>query len=118
IVVDRLWNLVMVNTAGNHFFKWLLDLAPTDPLPGDGEANVIRFTLDPEGARRYFLNWETVASDALQWIQREAMGDGPGSEAQALLDVLLAMPGIEPASRMPNLESSALPFVPLRIRKD
>ena len=118
IVVDRLWNLVMVNTAGNHFFKWLLDLAPTDPLPGDGEANVIRFTLDPEGARRYFLNWETVASDALQWIQREAMGDGPGSEAQALLDVLLAMPGIEAASRMPNLESSALPFVPLRIRKD
>ncbi|CAM2147206.1 Helix-turn-helix domain-containing protein [Pararobbsia alpina] len=118
IVVDRLWNLVMTNAPGSMFFKWLLELDPDLPLPGDGDANVIRLTLDPAGARRHFLNWERVASDALLWIQREAMGDGPGSEAQVLLDSLLAMPGIEAATRMPNLESNALPFVPLQIRKD
>lgn len=117
VVVDRLWNLVMANTAANVFFKWLLDLDPSAVLPGDDEVNLVKLTLDPDVARPYLLNWQTVASDALQWIQREAMGDGPGSEAQTLLDSLLAMPGIEAASRTLNLEANALPFVPLRIRK-
>ncbi|WP_158602073.1 helix-turn-helix domain-containing protein [Pararobbsia silviterrae] len=116
IVVDRLWNLVMANASAAGFFRWLLDIDAHGPLPGDGEFNVIQATLDP-AARRHLLNWQTIASDALHWIQREAMGDGPQSEAQALLDTLLALPGIEAASRTPNLESNALPFVPLRIGK-
>jgi hypothetical protein len=78
---------------------------------------VVKFTLDPNGVRPHLLNWESVCCDALQWIQREAMGDGPGSEAQTLLDELLEMPGVADASRTLNLESSTLPFVPLRIRK-
>ena len=117
IVVDRLWNLVMANSAGAMFFKWLLDMPPDAPLAGDDDVNLIRLTLDPDGARRYLLNWETVCCDALQWIQREAMGDGPGSDAQQLLDSLLAIPGIEAASRTLNLEANALPFVPLKIGK-
>ena len=117
IVVDRLWNLVMSNPPATGFFKWLLDLGPDATLAGEGETNVVKFTLDPNGVRPHLLNWESVCCDALQWIQREAMGDGPGSEAQALLDELLEMPGVADASRTLNLESSTLPFVPLRIRK-
>ncbi|WP_305825000.1 MmyB family transcriptional regulator [Massilia brevitalea] len=53
-----------------------------------------------------------------QWVQREAMGDGPGSEATRLLDELMALPGIAGAVRQPNLERAALPFLPMQLRKD
>jgi transcriptional regulator with XRE-family HTH domain len=118
LVVDRLWNLVMANGPANMFFKWLLDMPADQPIPGDGEVNVVRLTLAAEGARRHIVNWEAVSSDALQWIQREAIGDGPGSEATLLLDELLAMPGVAAATRAPNLDSSALPFLAVKVRKD
>ncbi|MDQ1815417.1 hypothetical protein RBA41_19125 [Massilia sp. CCM 9210] len=65
--------------------------------------------------------WEAVCADALHWIQREAMGDGPGSEATSLLAELAALPGIDAigtAAHAPNLDRRALPFLPLTIRKD
>jgi hypothetical protein len=47
------------------------------------------------------------------------MGDGPGSEAAALLAELSALPGMRDASRAaPNLDRRALPFLPLSLRKD
>ncbi|CAB3800431.1 helix-turn-helix domain-containing protein [Pararobbsia alpina] len=118
LVVDRLWNLVMANGPANMFFKWLLDMPADQPIPGGGEVNVVRLTLSAEGARRHIVNWNAVSSDALQWIQREAIGDGPGSEATHLLDELLAMPGVSAATRTPNLDSSALPFLAVKIRKE
>lgn len=62
-----------------------------------------------------------MCADALHWIQREAMGDGPGSEATSLLAELAALPGIDAigtAAHAPNLDRRALPFLPLTIRKD
>lgn len=46
------------------------------------------------------------------------MGDGPGSEAGALLAELSALPGMSGAAQVPNLDRRALPFLPLRLRKD
>ena len=111
LVVDRLWNLVMSNAPAAKLIHWLLDGRPAD-------GNVIRLTLDPQGLRKYIVNWEDVSADLLQWIQREAMGDGPGSEATALLEQLLALPGIRAAAQAPNLERRALPFLPFTVRKD
>jgi hypothetical protein len=68
--------------------------------------------------RPWLENWEEVSADLLQWVQREAMGDGPGSEAAELLDQLMALPGIAEASRQPNLDRLALPFLPVRLSKD
>jgi transcriptional regulator with XRE-family HTH domain len=111
LVVDRLWNLVMSNGPAAKLMHWLLDGPPAT-------GNVIKLTLDPDGLRKYIVNWEEVSIDLLQWIQREAMGDGPGSEATALLDELLAIPGIRAAARAPNLDRRALPFLPFTVRKD
>ena len=118
LVVDRLWNLVLHNGPAADLIRWLLDMPADAALPRDGSVNVIRLTLDPNGLRRHIVNWEEVSADLLQWIQREAMGDGPGSEATALLDELLAMPGMAAASRAPNLDRRALPFLPFTVRKD
>ncbi|WP_035374749.1 helix-turn-helix domain-containing protein, partial [Pseudoduganella violaceinigra] len=118
LVVDRLWNLLLHNGPAAAMIRWLLDMPPEAPLPRDGSVNVIRLILDPEGLRRHIVNWEEVSADLLQWVQREAMGDGPGSEASTLLDELLAIPGIRAASRTPNLDRRALPFLPFTLRKD
>lgn len=111
LVVDRLWNLVMSNGPAGRMIHWLLDGPPAS-------GNVIRLMLDPAGLRPCIVNWEEVSADVLQWIQREAMSDGPGSEATVLLEELLAMPGVRTASKLANLDRRALPFLPFTVRKD
>jgi transcriptional regulator with XRE-family HTH domain len=117
LVVDRLWNLVMMNDPAARMMKWLLDLPDGHAIPRNGEINVVRLTLDPAGIRKYLLNWQEVAADMLHWIQREAMSDGPDSEATRLLESLTAIEGIGTASRLPDLDSRALPFLPVRLKK-
>jgi len=118
LVVDRLWNLVMHNAPAARMLRWLLDMPADAAIPRDGSVNVLKLTLVPDGLRPWLSNWEDVASDLLQWVQREAMGDGPGSEATRLLDELMSLPGIAAAARQPNLERAALPFLPMALRKD
>ena len=116
LVVDRLWNLLMSNRPTALLMQWLLDLPDDHPLPPDG-VNILKLTLDPKALRKYIVNWEEVCADLLHWIQREAMGDGPGSEATGLLAELVAYPGINAAAQTPNLDTRALPFLAMKIRK-
>jgi transcriptional regulator with XRE-family HTH domain len=118
LVVDRLWNLQLHNEPAAGMFRWLLDMPAGQPIPGNGAINALKLMLDPDGARRFIVNWEEVGTDLLHWIQREAMSDGPGSEATALLTELIALPGVSSAGQTPNLERRALPFLPILIRKD
>ena len=118
LVVDRLWNLVMANEPAANMMRLFLGMPPHAPIPRDGSVNVLKLILDPNGLRRYLVNWEDVCTDLLLWVQREAMGDGPGSEATALLDELMALPGIAGAASQPNLERRALPFLPVTLKKD
>src|SRR5699024_9193815 len=117
LVVDRLWNLVMANTPAVAMIRWLLDMPEDAPLPQEG-VNVLKLMLDPNGMRKHLCNWESVCADLLLWIQREAMSDGLGSEAAALLSELAALPGIGTATAWANLDALALPFLPMRIQKD
>jgi transcriptional regulator with XRE-family HTH domain len=118
LVVDRLWNLVMLNEPAARMLRFFLGLPDHAPIPRDGSVNVLRATLDPNGLRPWLLNWRQVCADLLHWVQREAMGDGPGSEAARLLDELAALPGIAEAAAQPNLDRLALPFLPLSLSKD
>lgn len=118
LVVDRLWNLVMLNEPAAGMMKWLLDMPPDAAIPRDGSVNVLRLMLSPDGLRRHLLNREAVCADSLLWIQREAMADGPGSEATALLAELSALPGMPVVGHVPDLDRRALPFLPLRLARD
>jgi hypothetical protein len=122
LVVDRLWNLVRFNEPAAGFMTWLLGLPPGSVIPRDGSINVLRLMLDPAGLRPRLVNWQAVCADSLLWIQREAMADGPGSEATALLAEMSALPGMAAAGRVvnhvPDLDRRALPFLPLRIVHD
>nr|WP_217346195.1 helix-turn-helix transcriptional regulator [Noviherbaspirillum sp. L7-7A]MBV0880585.1 helix-turn-helix transcriptional regulator [Noviherbaspirillum sp. L7-7A] len=116
LVVDRLWNLVMLNQPARRLMGWLLNLAPGQALPTEG-VNVIRLMLDAHGIRPCLPNWQEVCADLLHWVQREAMADGPGSEATRLLESLLALPGVRQAARAVNPDSHALPFMTVTLHK-
>ncbi len=116
LVVDRLWHLQMCNAPAADLFRWLLGMPPDAVIPLDRSINVLRLMLDPVGVRPYLSNWSEVAADVLHWIQREALGDGPGSEASTLLAQLTALAGADVSAA--NLERQGLPFLPVCIRKD
>lgn len=117
LVVDRLWNLVMSNEPARMMMQWLLDIPAGQSIPTEG-LNVIKLMLDPSALRPYLVNWEHICTDLLHWIQREAMSDGPGSEATLLLQELATIPGVQSAMNVPNLDTRALPFMPVTIRKN
>ena len=118
LVVDRLWNLQLYNEPASGLFKWLLGLPADQAIPSDGTVNVLKLMLDPDGMGLFLANRDEVCADLLLWIQREAMSDGPGSEATALLAELVAMIGNETRSDMPNPDRHILPFLPVIIHKD
>lgn len=117
LVVDRLWNLQMLNEPAAGMFKWLLDLPAQHVIAGDGAHNVMRLMLDPHGVRPYIANWNEVAPDALHWIEREAMSDGPGSQASTLLLELTALAG-NAGRQWDQADRNGLPFLPFTLHKD
>jgi len=116
LVVDRLWNLQMANDPATRLINWLLGLPEAQLLPLDG-VNVLKLILGASGLRPFILNWQEVSADLLQWIQREAMSDGPGSESTALLEELVALTGPNAMAPAPDLDSRKLPFLTMMIRK-
>jgi transcriptional regulator with XRE-family HTH domain len=118
LVVDRLWNLQMCNEPAAAMFRWLLGMPADAPIPLNGTVNVFKLMLDPNGVRPHLSNWTEVAADLLHWIEREAMSDGPGSEASKLLDELAQMAGLAAGARTANLERHSLPFLPVAVNKD
>lgn len=118
LVVDRLWNLQMSNGPAAALIAWLLDLPAGQALPGDGAVNVIRLMLDPGALRPYLVNWREVGADMLQWIQREAMSDGPASPATRLLADLLPLGRDDASGETATGERHALPFLPVSLSKN
>lgn len=118
LVVDRLWNLHISNEPAAGLIKWLLGMPEEAVIPGDGAMNAIKLMLDPSGLRPFVTNWTETAADLTHWIQREAMSDGPGSEASKLLAEMAALGGMEGVVQAPNLERQMLPFMPITIKKD
>ncbi|WP_291413524.1 hypothetical protein [Actinophytocola sp.] len=90
--------------------------------PGRGSdaapANVVRLLFDPEGLRRYVLNWPDVARSLLQRIHREAVGGIPDPRTGALLEEVLAAPGVPRRWHTPDFTSDLLPVVPVEFAKD
>lgn len=119
VVVDRDWNLVLQNNASLRFFSLLGD--PTVIWPRtcpDGKPNVMRLTFHPEGLRPYIANWEQLGPAMLNRLRREAaMLSGPHG-LSALLDELLAYPGIPDQWRVPDWERPLSPILPMTLRKD
>jgi transcriptional regulator with XRE-family HTH domain len=111
VVMDRHWNLLRANSAATALFEWLLD----GEDPGD-PPNVVRLMFGP--VRPHVANWEQTGEALVQRIHREAIGGVPDVVTRALLEEVLALPGIPPAWRTPDFASTPLPVLPIVFAKD
>jgi transcriptional regulator with XRE-family HTH domain len=112
IVVDRHWNLLLANTATGRFLGFFLPALPAGP------SNAMRLLFHPAGLRPFIENWEDVAAHMIERVHRDATAM-PGDEAtRALLDELLAYPGVPARWRTPQMDRAPAPFVSIVYRKD
>jgi transcriptional regulator with XRE-family HTH domain len=91
VAMNRRWDIVTHNRAAGDLFARLLD---GRQVPGP--ANVLRLMFHPEGVRRAVEQWEAVAAALIARVHREATEGVLDAEGRALLDEILAYPGVPP----------------------
>jgi transcriptional regulator with XRE-family HTH domain len=117
-VVDREWNLLMGNRAVLRVFGLVGDLNKMwQRVCGDGPRNVLKVTFHEHGFRPFIANFNEVAPVMLNRTRREAAACG-NEKLLALLDEILAYPGIPEAWRAPDWQAPPPPVLPIELAKD
>jgi transcriptional regulator with XRE-family HTH domain len=114
VVVDRAWNLIDSNIPMQRLLAALGD--PDERwrrVCGDGPRNLMQMTLHPEGLRPFIANLDALAPLLLARTAREAL-EHP--EMQAMLDTVLAYPGLPRTYRKMDPRQPLLPMVPTHLR--
>jgi transcriptional regulator with XRE-family HTH domain len=100
-VLDRRWNLLRANRAGQLLVGFLTDTPPQEPDP-DRPINLADALVAPDALRPLISNWREVALYFIRGVRADALADGTDASA-ALLERLLGYPGV------PALSGTALP---------
>jgi hypothetical protein len=90
------------------------------PTPGAGEAenaNYLRVTFHPLGARRQMVNWEEVSRHLLARAEREWDSTADDPIAAALLEELRGYAAPVSGARLPIAPPAAELLLPIHIRK-
>jgi transcriptional regulator with XRE-family HTH domain len=108
VAFDRYWNLVMVNAQFISMLTLCLGAPPEGltPLTLDPSRrwNLMHLLFDPNGLRKFIVNWEQVAKALLNQAYRTA--DWARDEAmQKLLVDIFAYPGVPLRWREPDLDA-------------
>lgn len=111
IVMDRHWNVVLGNQAAARFLPVLLGYEPTD-------TNVIRMSLHPDGLRQVTVNWEETAEDLIRHLHHQIAALPSDEKAKALLEEVLAYPGVPERWRGQEMAAPATPLLTTVLRKD
>jgi len=117
VVLDRSWDIVMVNGAYARFLASLLGprsrLQPMTVLAAP-RLNAIRLLFEPDGLRQRIGNWEAAARAILVRLQREA-ARGDNEWIGALLDEVLACPYVPPRWQEPDLDVRQALVIPVEL---
>lgn len=108
LVVDEAHNIVRANAHLGSLLRFLTGVAP-ETLLGEGPVNAIEILLRPDGLRPVVENWSEVAAWSVRRLRAESMADGPGSQAERLLDVVLKLPDVAAIDRALYLEQHLPP---------
>jgi len=116
-VVDRAWNVLMINRAMLRVFSLAGD--PTqlwERVCGKGPHNVLKMTFHPLGFRPYIVNFDEAAPVLLNRTRREAAACN-SEPLLRLLDEILAYPGIPESWKVPDWQAPPPPVLPLELAK-
>ncbi len=112
IVLDRHWNVLMANAATERFLALFPECAAPGPRNGP------RLMFHPQGLRPFVENWEDVAARLIQRLHREAAANPADTDTRALLEELLAYPGVPERWRMPDLDQPPTPLLPVCYQRE
>ncbi len=113
VVVDRLWNVRMLNGPATQLFSALGDpAAMTAELGGSSGINLALMTLHPNGLRKVIKNWTQAAPAFVRRLQSEALATGD-ADMRRQLEELTELAGDLPDA--PPLATDLLPVLPLEL---
>jgi transcriptional regulator with XRE-family HTH domain len=87
IVTNRYWDVLLANEATKRIFSFL---KPGGPRAG----NVLRQIFDPLDMRSVLRNWEELAIDIIRHVHNQVAVAPSDTKARALLEEILAYPGV------------------------
>jgi len=114
-VVDRRWNLLLANEGARRLVGFLTDAAPPAAEPAQ-PINLADALLAPDALRPLIANWRDVALHFVRGVRADALHDGT-AETAALMDRLLAYPGVPRAAELPAADDPHAPVLAMHLVK-
>ncbi|MFK8015835.1 MAG: helix-turn-helix domain-containing protein [Gammaproteobacteria bacterium] len=112
LVADRHWNLRLTNAAMDRLLQLAGDpQAMFDKVGDDGQRNLARLTLHPQGLRPLIGNWDDAAPMFLNRLRCEAMSYGSAADVERVKE-LAALADL-PAGAGSDMAQPLLPTLPL-----
>ena len=104
IVTNRHWDILLMNESTRRIFKILRPGGPR-------HVNMLRQIFDPQDMRSVLRNWEELAIDVLRHLHNQVAVAPSDAKARALLDEVLAYPGVPAEWRTRELGSTPQPLL-------
>jgi transcriptional regulator with XRE-family HTH domain len=114
-VVDRRWNLLRANKAGQRFVGFLTGGPPFVPDPAR-PINLADALVAPDALRPLIANWREVVLYFIRSVRADALADG-SAETDALLKRLVAYPDAPALWETPSIEALHEPVLAMHIVK-
>lgn len=111
-VLNRHWDVLMANDAALRVNTFV--------MRGRASAhrNMIRQIFDPADLREAVDNWEEVAGDLIRHLHVEVAAAPSDTQARALLDEVLAHPGVPARWRLREVDVAPTPLLTTVLRRD
>ncbi|HZS60886.1 MAG TPA: helix-turn-helix transcriptional regulator [Gemmatimonadaceae bacterium] len=109
-ITDVYWNVLMTNDALKRLFGWIRDGA-------DIHDNILRQIFDPHDMRPFIHNWDEVAEDCVKLLHDQVAAAPSDTKARALLDEVLAYPGVPDRWRKRDLSTAPVPMLTCEFHK-
>lgn len=111
-VLNRRWDVLMANRAAARVNRLLLGGRDSVHL------NLLRHFFDPDDLRGAVANWDEVASDLIRHLHGAVAATPTDASIRALLDEVLAYPGVRARWRSREPGASPMPLLTVLFRKD
>jgi transcriptional regulator with XRE-family HTH domain len=111
-LLNRHWDVLMANQAAARISHFVMRGKPSV------HQNMLRQIFDPDDFRQAVANWEEVARDLIHHLHNEVAASPSDDKARALLDEVLAYPGVPARWRQRDLGSAPSPLLTTVLRRD
>lgn len=104
-LLSRHWDILAANRAAERVSRFCLDGRESP------HRNIMRQFFDPQDLRGVIANWEEVAGDLIRHLHVEAADAPTDLQARALLQEMLAYPGVPARWRTRALDTPPTPLL-------